>query len=59
MPEDELIVYSLKDVARLLKVSRQTVYNYLKSGKLKATKIGKEYRVKEKDLKELIDKGHN
>ncbi|RLI55089.1 MAG: hypothetical protein DRP09_11045 [Candidatus Thorarchaeota archaeon] len=45
---------SLKQVAEELKVSVVTVRRYIASGKLKATKIGKEYRVKNEDLRSLL-----
>lgn len=56
---EKITVYTLKEVAKILKVSRQTIYNYLKAGRLKATKIGKEYRVTKEDLEEFIRLGSN
>lgn len=38
--------YTLQEVAKLLKVSYMTVLRWVKSGKLKASKVGKQYRVK-------------
>ena len=55
--ESNIKVYSLIQVAEIMGLTRQTIYNYVKAGKLKARKIGKEYRIKEEDLKEFIDKG--
>jgi excisionase family DNA binding protein len=57
MPDIKL--YTLQEVANILKVSRQTIYNYVTIKKLKATKYGKEYRVTEENLREFIEKGHN
>lgn len=51
---DEYKVYTLDEVAELLKVTYRTVYKYIQDGELKATKIGKFWRVTEKDLKELL-----
>ena len=59
MTADEIKIYTLQEVADVLKVSRQTIYNYVTAKRLRATKIGKEYRVIEKDLKEFIEKGRN
>ena len=59
MAVDEIRLYKLQEVAEILKVSRQTIYNYVTAKKLKATKYGKEYRVTEADLKEFIEQGHN
>ncbi len=55
----EIKVYTLQEIADILKVSRQTIYNYLRANKLRATKYGKEYRVLEEDLKEFLKNGHN
>ena len=52
-------VYTLQEVADILKVTRQTIYNYVTAGRLRATKFGKEYRVTEADLQELIQRGRN
>lgn len=50
-----LKVYTLKQVADLLQVSKQTIYNYITAGKLQATKTGKEYRVTNEQLEAFIN----
>lgn len=52
-------LYNLKEVAQITRVTRQTVYNHVRAGKLKATKIGRDYMVKETNLKQYIEQGHN
>jgi excisionase family DNA binding protein len=52
--DNELKVYTLKEVAEILQVTRRTIYNYIKDGKLKAFKMGKYWRVRHEDLKEFI-----
>lgn len=54
-------LYTLQEVADYLKVTRQTIYNYVTAKRLKATKLAgqREYRVTEKDLQDFIKKGHN
>ena len=47
-------IYTLKQVAELLQVSKQTIYNYIKAGKLQATKTGKEYRVTNEQLEQFV-----
>lgn len=48
-------IYTLQEVADYLKVTRQTIYNYVRAGKLKANKIGaQQYRVTEKELQKFI-----
>ena len=57
--KNELKIYSLKEVEEILQVTQRTLYNYIKEGKLKATKIGKYWRVSHEDLKQFIEKGTN
>ena len=52
-------LYTLQEVADYLRVTRQTIYNYVTAKKLKAFKAGKEYRVTEADLQEFIQKSYN
>lgn len=48
-------LYTLQEVADYLKVTRQTVYNYLTQKKIKAFKMGgREYRVTESDLQAFL-----
>jgi excisionase family DNA binding protein len=49
-------IYTTKQVAGLLQVSVITIRRYIKSGKLKASKIGKNYRIKESDIESLLEK---
>lgn len=37
--------YKAEDLAFLLEVNIMTIYRYIKSGRLKAYKIGKEFRI--------------
>lgn len=48
-------IYTLKEVAHLLQVNVITVRRWIQDEKLKAVKLGKEYRVKETDLKEFLE----
>jgi excisionase family DNA binding protein len=54
---EEFILYSVEEVTQILKVTQRTLYNYIKSGSLKAVKVGKYWRVKQEDLREFINKG--
>lgn len=56
---EDIKLYTLQEVADILRVSRQTIYNYVTAKKLKAVKYGKEYRVTEETLQEFIAKGSN
>ena len=54
-PEDERPDYlNVEETADLLRVSTQTVYNMIKSGRLKGMKFGREWRIKRKNLESLI-----
>lgn len=37
--------YTAKEIAELFSMNVMTVYRYIKAGKLKAHKIGKEFRI--------------
>jgi excisionase family DNA binding protein len=49
-----LTLYTIDEVAQILKVSKRTVYNYIKSGFLKAIKVGKYWRVMHTDLETFL-----
>lgn len=53
MKKQEHILYTTQEVADILKVHQRTTFRYIKSGKLKATKIG-QWRIKKEDLDKLI-----
>lgn len=44
---------SLKQVADILNVSRQTVFNWVKTGYIKAVKIGRQYRIEQSEIERL------
>lgn len=48
-------IYTTEQVAQILQVSVITIRRYIKAKKLKATRIGKDYRIKESDVKALFD----
>lgn len=47
--------YSLDETAAILKVSRRTLQDYIKTGRIKAQKIGGHWRISEKNLQRFID----
>jgi len=50
-------ILTIEEVAKILKVSKRTVYRWIDSGELKVARIGrKTYRVFESDLKKFIRK---
>ena len=46
---------TLPEVAEQLKVSRRTVYRWIKSGGLDAYQFGREYRITESALKNFLE----
>jgi excisionase family DNA binding protein len=49
-------MYSVEEVAILLGLHVRTVRGYIRSGRLKAVRIGKQYRIARADLEELTGK---
>ncbi len=45
------------DVAERLNVSRGSVREWLRTGKLKARKAGSQWRIREEDVEEFLKKG--
>lgn len=52
---NEETYYTSQEVAKRFKVTYLTVFRWIKSGKLKAFKVGKQYRVKQEDLEAFIE----
>ncbi len=46
--------YSIEEVAKMLKVAYLTVYRWIRSGKLKSSKAGKQYRIERSVLNAFI-----
>ena len=53
----DIRVYTLDEVAGILKVTKRTLYNYVKAGTLQAVKMGKYWRVSEDSLQAFISNG--
>jgi len=53
----DIKVYTLDEVAEILKVTRRTLYTYVNEGKLRAVKMGKYWRVSEEALRAFISTG--
>jgi len=48
--------YLVEELAEKLRVCNMTIYRYIKSGKIKAYKIGKEFRINQKEFNNFLDK---
>ena len=49
-------ILKVSDVAKFFGVSRKTIWDWCKTGKLHAFKIGKEWNVRVVDLQKMIDR---
>jgi len=45
---------TVKQLSILLKVSKMTIYRYIKAGKLEAIKAGRDFRVKQSDFDSFL-----
>ncbi len=52
----DLKVYTINEVADILKVTTRSIYNYVKSGNLQAVKMGKYWRITESNLQAFLSK---
>ncbi len=48
-----------KEVSKILRLNLLTVYDYIRSGELPAMKLGRSYRIDQKDLKKFISDHQN
>lgn len=52
-------LYTLQEVADILRVTKQTLYNNIRKGKLQINKVGKEYRITEEQLQDIVKNGYS
>ena len=55
MGNKDLKIYTLVEVAEMLQVTRRTLYNYLKDGRLKGNKVVGKWIITEEQLKDFIE----
>ena len=48
-------LYKVEEIADILKVTKMTVYRYIKAKKIKAYKIGKEIRIDGTDFEAFLE----
>jgi len=51
-------LFTVEEASKILRVSKKTVYRWLKSGVLPYCKLGKSIRIKEEDLEALIEQSY-
>lgn len=52
---DEMF-YTTEEVAKMLRVSMQTVQNWLRSGEIRGIKIGKQWRIPKEEIENLKER---
>lgn len=52
---DNIKYYTLLEAKDLIKTGIQTLRRYIKAGRIKAYKLGRQYLIAENDLKEFIE----
>ena len=48
--------YLVEELAKKLRISNMTIYRYIKAKKIKAYKIGKEFRIDHKEFQNFLNK---
>jgi len=56
MKKQEKEFYKAEDLAEKLDVNIMTIYRYIKAGKIKAYKFGKEFRVEKNEFESFLKK---
>ena len=46
--------YLVEEVAKKLRISNMTVYRYIKASKIKAFKLGKNFRIEKKEFERFL-----
>jgi len=49
-------IYGVEELAKFFRVSKKTIWEWCKRGKLPAFKIGKEWKVRVSDLNRIINR---
>ena len=52
----EKAFYKAEDLAELLEVNIMTIYRYIKAGRLKAHKIGRDFRIEKTEFQTFLKK---
>lgn len=53
----DIKVYTTEEVESILKVTRRTLYRYIKANQIRVVRLGREYRITEDALKEFLEHG--
>ena len=53
----DIKVYTTEEALEVLKVTKRTLYRYIKAGQIKAIRLGREYRITEDALRDFLEHG--
>ena len=53
-PQFEDLLLTVDEVAQLMRVSNMTVYRLIKSGQMAAIRVGKNYRIRRRDVERYL-----
>jgi excisionase family DNA binding protein len=53
----DIRVYTTEEALEVLKVTKRTLYRYIKAGQIKAVRLGREYRITEDALRDFLEHG--
>lgn len=56
MPTEDRLL-TVNEVAELMRVSNMTIYRLIKAGELNATRVGRSYRLRQRDVDAYLTKG--
>ena len=56
MPTEDRLL-TVNEVAELMRVSNMTIYRLIKAGEINATRVGRSYRLRQRDVDAYLTKG--
>ena len=56
---EEITLYSILEASKILKVTKQALYTWVRAGEIEASKVGREYRISEKAIKDFLAKNRH
>ena len=57
MEEREIKLIKLKELCEMLKISKNTAYHLLNSGKLEGLRVGRMWRISLENVKKYVNRG--
>ena len=51
----KLEVYTVEECAEILKVTKRTIYKYVKDGSLRASKVGRDWRITDAAIQAFLE----